>query len=219
MIIGEKSTIFLSISLLVIYPIIQSFAIAIQTPEHPADIVTFDRCQYPHDGLVSTYVFQGPLTNSNAVDKSMDNNNKKNINLKISNFEYFLDPDKNITKGYISIVQPNASSYNSTYVHNTYTMCTNYLDNKPPKTTLVYIEPLHYAYIIKEINLKGTTNINPALKIASIPKEFKLQLSGITNINSTTEMDYLKEIKGLLKIGSTEASINNIVMDISWINS
>ena len=221
---------FFLISVLVIYPTIQSFAEEINVPEPPGEILTFDFC---HDrpnlvsplNLVSNYVFQGPITYSNVVNKPMDNYDEKKVYIKISNFEYLLDPAKNITKGYISIVQPNASSFNSINIHNTYTMCTKYLDNKPEKETLAYIEPLHLSIIdecdIKEINLKGTTHINPVIKIASEPKNFKLQLSGIPNNNATTvEENYLKEIKGLLKIGSSsEASSNNIVMDISCINS
>lgn len=228
---------FLAISVLVLYPIKQSFGAGIENPEDPTNILQFGTCEYPREGLVSTYVFQGPIV-SNALDKQMDNYNEKKINLKISNFEYLLDPDKNITKGYISIYQPNASSFNNINIRDTYTMCTSYLDNKPSKDTLAYIAPLHDACMIKEINLKGTTHINPALKIASEPKEFKLQLSGIPDINTTAEAgmgtsdasasdevgtgtgtEDLKEIKGILKIGSTVATINDIVMDISCIDS
>ena len=213
----------LTISVLVLYSIIQGFAAGIANglyPESPIEKLSFDKCEYPRDhDLTSTYVFQGPIKYSSATNKSMDNFNEKNIILKISNFEFLLDPVKNITKGYISIYQPNASSFiNTINVQDTYTMCTNYIDNKASKQTLVYIEPLH-DQCIKEINLKGTTHFNP-LKIASELKEFKLQLSGIpNNINSTTESNDLKEIKGILKIGESTVSINDITMDISCVSS
>ena len=213
----------LTLSVLVLYPILQCFAADAGEEsiiEYPDEKLSFDQCEYPKfEDSISTYVFQGPITYIKPVDKSMDNYKEKNISLKISNFEYLLDPNKNITKGYISISQPNASSFNSINVQDTYTMCTNFLDNKPSKYTLVYIDPLHDR-CIKEINLKGTTTLNPVVKFANEPKEFKLQLSGIPNVNATTELDALKEIKGLLKIGgSLEASIKDIVMDISCISS
>ena len=216
----EKILYFLLLFAVLLYLPIQIFAeTEIKSREVPWDILNFEHCQYPSKGVISTYIFQEPITYTKPVDKSMDNYDIKKINIKISNFDYFLDKDKNITKGYISIIQPNVNSFNIMNIHNTYTLCTNSVDNKPSNPKLIYIDSLHNVCPIKEINLKGNTNINPSVTMAYEPKDIKLQVYGIPNINATTTIDaQFKEIKGLINIGDVPAAIIDIVMDISCVH-
>ena len=44
----------------------------------------------------------------------MDNYDIKKINIKINTFDIFSTKDKNITKGYIQIIQPNVNSFDIT---------------------------------------------------------------------------------------------------------
>lgn len=193
----------------------QSFAVGIQSSELPSEILRIQPC-IGYDTIASTYVFQGKMIDSKTADKSMDNYKKKNIYLKISNLDYLLDSSTNITKGNIVFIQPNATTFSKGItIDNTYTMYTNYLDDKPRFGPISYLEN---ECKFKAINLKGTITMNPASKIITGPNEFKLKLTGIPNINTTTqEIKGLKEIQGSLQLGITERSIDNIMMDISCI--
>ncbi len=216
-----KTLLYILIILIVLlYPLSQNFpnqSLSKIVEENQAEKLAFADCKSNYPGLatIPTYMFQGPIIFSSSIDKSMDNNNKKNIYIKISNFESLFNPNINVTKGYILISQPNATSFKSVTIQTSYIMCLTNFDAKQPKSVYMYVQPLH-SNCIKEINLKGTTNFNPIEKVTSESKNFKLQLNAISNTDGPAK-DTPKEIKALLRIGDKQANINDIAMDLSCI--
>ena len=202
--------------ILVLYPLPQSFpnqSLSKIVEENQFEKLAFAECKntYPGFVIIPTYMFQGSIKYSSSVNKSMDNNNTKDIHIKISNFESLFNPNLNVTKVYISITQLNATSFKSITLQTSYIMCIYNFDAKQPKNVYTYIQPLH-SNCFKEINLKGTTSFNPSEKVTYESKNFKLQLNAISNSDGTP-----KEIKAVFRIGDKQANINDIAMDLSCI--